>query len=142
MSKKKKRPAKAGKSPVASTKPVKNAKPVILPPQLQHHFNQALAHHKAGQLQEAANGYAQVLHHEPKHADSMHLLGLVFQAAGNLEQAREHIAAAIKLNPGVDVYHFNMGVALQTADQLLEAITAYNNAVSLNPGYRQAYENL
>ena len=129
-----KKPKKSGK------RNIKNA--VVLPPELQLVFNQALANHKAGNLQEAANGYAQVIHHEGKHADAHHLLGLVFQAAGNLEQAREYIGLAIKLNPGVDGYHFNLGVIQQKSGFLGKAILSYRSAIQLNPKHNQALENL
>lgn len=129
-----KNPKKSGK------KNIKNA--VVLPPELQSVFNQALAHHQQGQLQQAVDGYSQVLSHEPNHPDSLHLVGLIFQSSGDLLQAQEYIQRAIKLNPKVAGYHYNHGVVLQGLEKHSEAVEAYRLAIRLKPDYAQAYENL
>ncbi|MDF1690899.1 MAG: polysaccharide pyruvyl transferase family protein [Zhongshania sp.] len=129
-----KKPKKSGK------KSIKNA--VVLPPELQSVFNQALAQHQQGQLQQAVDGYSQVLSHEPNHADSLHLVGLVFQSSGDLYQAKEFISRAIELKPNVAGYHYNFGVVLQGLDQHSEAVDAYRAEIRLNPNNAKAYENL
>ncbi len=131
MSKKPKKPGK---------KSIKNA--VVLPPELQSVFNQALAHHQQGQLQQAVDGYSQVLSHEPNHPDSLHLVGLIFQSNGDLHQAKEFISRAIELSPNVAGYHYNLGVLLQGLEWHSEAVDAYRIAIRLKSDYAQAYENL
>lgn len=129
-----KKPKKSGK------RNIKNA--VVLPPELQAVFNQALAYHQQGQLQQAVDGYSQILSREPNHPDSLHLVGLIFQSSGDLLQAQEYIQRAIKLNPKVAGYQYNHGVVLQGLEKHSEAVEAYRLAIRLKPDYAQAYENL
>ncbi len=46
-------------------------------PTVPHGFAEALRHHQAGRLDEAERLYRQGLTTEPRHADSLHLLGVV-----------------------------------------------------------------
>ncbi len=109
---------------------------------LQPIFSQAVAHHQAGRLQQAAELYQQVLAEQPHHADSLHLLGLVAYKTGHLDEAASLIADAIRQDPAKAPYCFNLGVVLQKQGKLDEAEDAYQRAVKLSPVYVEAQSNL
>jgi len=105
-------------------------------------FSQAVAHHQAGRLQQAAELYQQILTEQPRHADSLHLLGLIAYKTGRLEEAAGLIADAIKQDSTRAPYCFNLGVVLQKQGKLDEAADAYRRALKLNPSYIEAQSNL
>ena len=109
---------------------------------LQPTFSQAVAHHQAGQLQQAADLYQQILSQRPRHADSLHLLGLVAYKTGHLDEAAGLIADAIEQDSAKAPYCFNLGVVLQKQGKPDEAAEAYRRAVKLNPSYVEALGNL
>lgn len=109
---------------------------------LQDVLTAALAHHRAGRLEEAAAGYAAVLDAVPGHADARHLLGVVHLQAGFAEQAAEHIRAAIQADRRVADYHDNLGSALKALGRLAEAVAAHRQAIKLRPDFAQALYNL
>jgi tetratricopeptide (TPR) repeat protein len=109
---------------------------------LQQTFSQAVAHHQAGRLQQAADLYQQILTEQPRHADTLHLLGLIAYKTGHLDEAAGLIADAIKQDSTKAPYCFNLGVVLQRQGTLDEAADAYRRAVKLNPSYLEAQSNL
>jgi len=110
--------------------------------QQQQVFAQAVAHHQAGRLQQAAELYQQILAEQPHHADSLHLLGLVAYKTGHRDEAAGLIAEAIQQDSTKAPYCFNLGVVLQKQGKLDEAADAYRRAVKLNPSYVEAQSNL
>jgi tetratricopeptide (TPR) repeat protein len=109
---------------------------------LQPVFSQAVAHHQAGRLQQAAELYRQILTGQPRHADSLHLMGLIAYKAGRLDEAAGLIADAIQQDSTKAPYCFNLGVVLQKQGRLDESVEAYRRAVKLNPSYIEAQSNL
>jgi protein O-GlcNAc transferase len=103
---------------------------------------QAIAHHQAGRLGEAAALYRQILEVEPHHPDALHLLGVLAMQVGDNEGAAGLIAGAIRAHPSHPVYHFNLGVALQAQGKTDTAIEHYRQAVLLAPNYAEAHNNL
>ncbi|MBI5777168.1 MAG: tetratricopeptide repeat protein, partial [Nitrospirae bacterium] len=109
---------------------------------LQQTFAQAVAHHQAGRLQQAADLYQHILTEQPRHADSLHLLGLVAYKTGRLEEAVGLITNAIQQDSTKAPYCFNLGVVLQKQGKLDDAVDAYRRAVKLNPSHLEAQSNL
>jgi tetratricopeptide (TPR) repeat protein len=109
---------------------------------LQQAFTQAVAHHQAGRLQQAADLYQQILAEQPRHADSLHLLGLIAYKTGRLEEAVGLITDAVQQDPAKAPYCFNLGVVLQKQGKLDEAADTYRRAVKLNPSHVEAQSNL
>ena len=109
---------------------------------LQQTFAQAVAHHQAGRFQQAAELYHQILAEQPRHADTLHLLGLVAYKTGHLDEAAGLIADAIRQDSSKAPYCFNLGVVLQKQGKLDEAADAYRRAVKLNPSHLEAQSNL
>lgn len=109
---------------------------------LQQLFSQAVAHHQAGRLQQAADLYQRILAEQPRHADSLHLLGLVAYKTGRLEDAAGLIANAVQQDSTKAPYCFNLGVVLQKLGKLDDAVDAYRRAVTLNPSHLDAQSNL
>lgn len=102
----------------------------------------AVAHHRAGQFAEAEALYRQILGVQPRHADALHLRGLVAHQTGRHDVAIGFIQQAISLVPGRWDYHSNLGAALLAASRLEEAIAAQRTAVQLQPESAQAHFNL
>jgi len=102
----------------------------------------ALAHQRAGRLEQAESIYRQVLEREPDNCDAIHLLGLLAHQAGHPEAAAAHIARAVALNPAAAFYHNNLGIVLQDLGRLADAVLCYQEALRLNPDYTEAYNNL
>ena len=56
-------------------------------PKQQALFSKALQHHQAGRLSDAEALYREVLRSEPRHSDSLHLLGVIAHQVGRNDLA-------------------------------------------------------
>jgi tetratricopeptide (TPR) repeat protein len=90
-------------------------------------------HHNAGRLDKAERLYREILSVEASHADSLHLLGVVYRRRGQLELAVEMINKAIAVNNGVAAYHSNLGLVLQDQGKLADALASYERAIGIKP---------
>jgi tetratricopeptide (TPR) repeat protein len=112
------------------------------PPTVQAVFNAALQCHQAGRLNEAEQLYRQVLAVNSRHADSLHLLGVVANQNNRPEVAADLIGKAIGVNATQAIYHSNLGTALWRQGLLDQAVASYRRALELKPDYATAHFNL
>ncbi|WP_372399252.1 tetratricopeptide repeat protein [Azospirillum sp. HJ39] len=102
----------------------------------------AVAHHQAGRLAEAERGYRRVLAADPRHADALHLLGVLSLQSGRAGEAVELIGKALERAKGVADYWDNLGSALAAAGRPADAVQAHRNAATLDPQGPQRRHNL
>ncbi len=101
----------------------------------------ALSLHQAGRLDEAEQIYRRILAGEPRHFDSLHLLGAIFSQRGDHAAAVRQIDAAIAVNPNVAAAHNNRGASLSALGLTGEALASYDRAIALAPDYVDAVRN-
>jgi len=101
-----------------------------------------LAHHQAGKLGEAERVYRRILELDGRHAEALHLLGMIAFQTGHSVAAAELISEAILENASDDRYFTNLGNVLQKLGRLEEAIGCYRRALRLNPASVAAHGNL
>lgn len=75
----------------------------------------------------------QALALDPKHADSLHLLGLVYWQTNRLELGVDLIGSAIRCNPNNHEYFLNLGELLRTQNKLDDARKSFDIAIKLAP---------
>ena len=100
---------------------------------LRQAFSSALRQHQAGNLQQAEQGYREVLAAEPGHTDSLHLLGVIALQNGRHDLALDLIGQALAVAPQHAVYHLNLGNALLPLGRAEEAAACYRQAITLDP---------
>ncbi|KAA0592588.1 MULTISPECIES: tetratricopeptide repeat protein [Azospirillum] len=105
-------------------------------------FAEALRHHQAGALDAAEPLYRRVLEAQPRHADALHLLGVLNHQRNNNLQAIVFIDKAIEMAPEVADYHANLGIVLQRMERLDEAEAAQRRALDRDPTHVGAHFNL
>ena len=105
-------------------------------------FADALRLHQSGQLAEAERLYRDIVAHDPGHADSLHLLGVLAFQRGQHLNAIDLIGEAIAIKPDVPFYYNNRGLALNALGCSHEAATDYDQALALKPDYAEALSNL
>ena len=108
----------------------------------QDSFNEALRLHQSGQFAEAERLYRQILAHDPRHADSLHLLGVLAYQRGQHQSAIDLIGQAIAINDAVPFFHNNRGLAVVALGQIDEASAHYERALALKADYVEALSNL
>jgi tetratricopeptide (TPR) repeat protein len=102
-------------------------------------YSLALQYHREGHLREAEQLYRQILHLEPDHAATHHMLGVLASQVGQFDLAIKTIRHALELTPAVAEYHSNLGLAHQAIGQLEEAVTHYQEALRLKPDFPEAH---
>lgn len=100
---------------------------------LKETFQSALALHQAGRLAEARELYGQVLTRDPRHFDSLHLLGLATVQLGEPEAGADLIRRALAIRPGMAEAHYNLGNTLLTLGRPAEALESFDAALRLKP---------
>jgi len=105
-------------------------------------FNKAVKLHTEGSIGEAANIYQEILEKDPRHADSIHLLGLTKHQMGESVKGSELIRRAIDIRPGEAAYYSNLGAALKAQDRLEEAVESYERAVAIDDQFLPAFYNV
>lgn len=102
-------------------------------PGMQNLFQKALALHQRGDVVAAQALYRQILQGNPRHFDSLHLLGLTLVQEGRTEQGVGFIRQALAIRPDVAEAHYNLGNALLGIGQPAEALHHLETAVRLAP---------
>ena len=82
-------------STLANTEPTQQSATSAINQALQ----QAIAHHQAGQLQNAKNLYLAILGSQPDHPDANHNLGVLAIQIKRPAEALPHFKAALEANP-------------------------------------------
>jgi len=111
-------------------------------PGLQDMFADAFRRHQAGRLNEAEWLYRQILAADPRHAESLNMLGVMSHQTGRRDVSVELFGQAVAIDPSSAEYRSNLGIALQDQGRRDEAIASYRKAIELKPDYAEAHNNL
>ena len=101
-----------------------------------------VAHHKAGQREQAEAVYRKVLRKAPRNADALHLLGIIALDRGQPQRAIELIERALAITPVFPAAHLTFGNALRVVGRFDEGEASYRRAIELQPDFAQAHSNL
>ena len=112
-----------------------------MPPSAPAILTEALIQHRAGRLDEAEALYRQALSQNPRHADALHLLGMIFQQTGRPEAAIQAIRHAIEVSPVTPHYHLTLGNLFGEQNRLADAIACFDRAIALKPDLAEAHNN-
>jgi protein O-GlcNAc transferase len=105
-------------------------------------FEIAVAHHQAGQVEEAETVYRWIIEHYPEHADSFHLLGLIVYRAGRFDEASRLVMRAIELEPAAVPYQNSLGNLFRDQGRLPAAAKIYRHALKQRPDSGEVASNL
>jgi tetratricopeptide (TPR) repeat protein len=108
---------------------------------LEHLVQEARKLHRAGHLVDAARAYREVLEKEPRHFESLRLLGVIESQLGNHADAIQNLEAVLKLNPNSAEAFNSHGNALKRMGRLHDALVSYDQAVALDPSSEGAFNN-
>jgi tetratricopeptide (TPR) repeat protein len=110
--------------------------------QLNNIFNDALACHHAGQSNQAADLYKQILNIDRDHAQASNNLGTIFMSRGRLNDAVSCFQNA--LNAKADFFEacFNLGRAYKKLGHYSEAIESFRRALVIKEDHVPAYLEL
>jgi tetratricopeptide (TPR) repeat protein len=103
---------------------------------------EALGFHQAGHLAKAERIYRKILATNPRHADCLHLLGMIDYQAGRLDSAADLIRQAIAIHGTGASYYANLGTVVQAQGNLDEAKALYGQALAIRPDLAEVYMNL
>jgi tetratricopeptide (TPR) repeat protein len=104
-------------------------------------FESALTAHRSGQLDQAEQAYREIIATQPRHADALHLLGLLVEQRGDAHEAERLIRAAVGVREDA-VYLANLANLLADTGRAHEAETMLKRAIDLSPSYALAHYNL
>ncbi|HET6306862.1 MAG TPA: tetratricopeptide repeat protein, partial [Rhodopila sp.] len=102
----------------------------------------AVRSHRAGRLDDAAALYGRILAADPRHSDSLHLMGVVHHQIGRRDVAIAMINQAIALQPAASSYHANLAAVQHAEGRLEEAIASLRQSLALAPDNPDALKNL
>lgn len=120
----------------------KDAGPTNPSPEIQQIFAAAAQYHQAGRLAEAEQLYRRILAIAPRHADSLHRLGLIAYQAGRPDFAVDLMRQAITQDKKIARYHAHLSLALGALGQLEEAVASSCAAIRLEPNQPDSHNNL
>ena len=97
--------------------------------------------HQAGDLNEAARLYGEILRNDPQQLDALSMLGLLHGQRGEFADAQRIADAATQIESKSSRALFNLGCLLQNLGRYEEALTRYDRALSIQPVYPTASIN-
>ncbi len=109
---------------------------------IQQALNAAVEMHRAGQFEEAARLYQDVLSREHENAEALHMLGVLYHQRGDHARAIELIGRAVFLRPASHVYHANLAEAYRAHGDFELAANSCRLALAIWPDYPEALCNL
>jgi tetratricopeptide (TPR) repeat protein len=104
-------------------------------------FQQALALLESGRIAHAEAAFEEILRKQPRHADALHLLGLIAARSNDPKKAAVLIGKSVQIDASNPVAYLNRGAVLQELEQWEEALASYEQALALHPAFAAVYFN-
>jgi len=117
---------------IETTGPAASPTPPLNLPQFSDHLEHGLALHQAGDIAAAEPIYRQILAHQPRHAQALHLLGVLAGQTGRLELAQSSIRRALAVQPTA-AFHKSLADVLLKAGHTDQALHELEKALPLEP---------
>lgn len=105
-------------------------------------LEEALRHHRAGDVGSAAELYAAILALDPSHPQALHLSGTIAWQRGACDLARALVQRALAAEPRYPEALNTLGVLLSASGDARGARAAFADALSIAPDYADALHNL
>jgi len=96
-------------------------------------FEKALALHRKNLIPPAEKIYRDILARNPKHFDSLHMLGVLCRQKNDFRESISLLDLAISINPSVPAAHSNRAFILKDMQRLEESVTAFGLVLELDP---------
>ncbi|MBP1691523.1 MAG: glycosyl transferase group 1, partial [Bacteroidetes bacterium] len=103
---------------------------------------QALQAHRNGNLDEASALYAEILAHEPDHADALHLMGVIAYQRHSLTEAERYFRRALEVTPEYAAALSNLGLLLLEDRRWPEAVECFHASLRVRPDQPAVWSNL
>lgn len=110
--------------------------------QIEALFQQGARLHGAGRMADAEQVYRQVLSTEPRHADTLHMLGVLALQAGHPTPAADLIGQAIAVRPSEPMYYVNRAHARLAVGQAAAAAADGRAAIQARRNCAEGYQVL
>jgi tetratricopeptide (TPR) repeat protein len=107
-----------------------------------HAADNALALHRAGQLDSAEPAYRAILDAQPCDANMHYMLGLLYLQRSDVERAAERFDAALALNPNDADFLNDRGIAALSRGDHEGAVDFFRRAIECAPQHALAHANL
>ncbi len=104
-------------------------------------FRVAAADFLAGKLAQAEISCSHAVSQDPRHAEALHLLGVIAHQLGRTD-AVTLMRRAVAAQPDDPAYHNNLGFLLEANGEYAEATRCYQHAAILLPDYADARHHL
>ncbi len=104
-------------------------------------FQSAFEAHQAGRLQDAEQIYSAILQITPRHADALHLLGLIHSERDDLHQAEVLVRQALDIDEN-PVFLSNLASVLIAQGRSRDAEAVLLRAIEILPSYAIAHHKL
>lgn len=105
-------------------------------------FERGVAHHRAGQLDDAAACYRRVIAAEPSDSRALHALGVLQHQRGSSDEAVSLIGRALAVRPDYPEAHFNLATISYALGRTEEAIRHWQETMRLRPDDANALVSL
>src|SRR5580700_1950527 len=108
---------------------------------LQQAFQQAVAFHQQGRLDDAERLYRAVLRADASHFGSLHNLASLCTQRGEPADAIPLLQRALARQPNSTMAHVSLGNALHAMGRFEEAMACFERALSIDPYLPEAHHN-
>lgn len=105
-------------------------------------FERAQKAHRQGKLREAFHRYDAIIKADPRHAQALHLSGVVLHQSGQHQAAAERMQASLRIDPSPADVWSNLALALEAAGWRDAAVEALQRALQREPRSAELASNL
>lgn len=114
----------------------------MTPDQIARHLQAAVAHHRAGRLEDARALYDRIRATQPKHFDATHLAGTVAYQQGRASDAVTLLTRALRIDPKSPVCQLRLGLAHLANGEIATAEHHVRAVLARQPQFHEAWDNL
>ncbi len=98
--------------------------------------------HRAGQLDEAKQGYLNILRKNPRNIDALHSLGILCAQQENFSDAIDYLKKAIEYQPNDPTLQLHLANVFKVQGLFSQAAQVLQKTIQSHPNYVPAFNNL